>query len=1083
MLKLLLGTDWVANRNAILNRVADDVKHQRSGRILMVPELISHDAERRLCAVAGDRASRYAQVLTFTRLASRVCDSVGHRAQECMDDGGRVVAMASAVQQAQSRLKAYASVGTRPEFFVGLVDAVDEFKRCCITPEDLKAASMQTQGSLAQKLEELSLIFECYNGVCQRGKRDPRDQMTWLLEELEDSDFATEHTFYIDGFPDFTQQHLAILEHIIASGTDITVSLNTDKLDTASMAFEKSADTGVRLWRIAKCHGIKTEIVTVPSEMKHLAPVCEKLFQGRVDKVENGLSLYRADSAYQECMEAAERVLSLVHDGCRYRDISIVLADLQGYRNVLEMVFARCGIPVYISGTEEILEKSVIATVLAAVDTAMSDFDQKDVLRYLRTSLSPLSLETGDEMENYVILWGITGKKWLENWKNNPLGLGEVMTEAAQQQLGKLNEARLTALTPLIKLRKGLRAASKVSQQISAIYDFFQDIQLAEHLENMAKALDASGDNRGAQILGQLWEILVGALEQMYDVLGETAWPADVFTNLFKLLLSQYQVGTIPPVLDAVTVGPVNAMRCQETKHLFVLGAAEGAMPGYGSTAGVLTDQERVTLRTMGVPLAGDAMDGLQKEFSEIYGVFCGARESVTLSCPAGQPSFVYQRLLQMAVEETSEIAPIGPALVNKSDAAALLKRYHDRKLAQKLDLAAAYDAVAQKCSHDLGTVSQENVAALYRNKLRLSASQVDKQADCRLSYFLWYGVGVKERKPATVDPAEFGTYVHAVLEKTAAEVMEKGGFTAVSLDETLEIAQKHSDAYIRERFAELDTERMSYLFRRNSAELRMITRELWQELSESSFEPRFFELKFGDDGLLPAIEIPGHAVDAQLRGFVDRVDVWHDGKQDYFRVVDYKTGAKDFDYCDIFNGLGLQMLLYLFALEAGGDKLIGENPIPAAVQYFPARAPLISANGQLGEEEANAERNKLWKRKGLLLEDERVLQAMEPSEKPVRLPYTKKKDGSIAGDLADREELGLLKQYVFRLLGKLVDEIASGCVTPNPYTRGDSHNACRYCPYGAVCHVADVENRRNYKKMPADRFWEEVRKEMSSHG
>ena len=1083
MLKLLLGADWVANRNTILQMIADDVKHQRGGRILMVPELISHDMERRFCVAAGDAASRYGQVLTFTRLASRVCDSVGHRAQECMDDGGRVVAMAAAVRQAQSRLKAYASVGTRPEFFVGLVEAVDEFKRCCITPEQLKDASMETEGSLAQKLEELSLIYACYNGICQRGKRDPRDQMTWLLEELEDSDFAAEHTFYVDGFPDFTQQHLAILEHIIASGADITVSLNTDKLDTGSMAFEKAADTGVQLWKIAKRHGVDMQVVTVSPECNHLMPVCKNLFQGRTETVDKGLSLYRADSAHRECMEAAERVLSLVHDGCRYRDISVVLPDLQGYRNVLDMVFARCGIPVYISGTEEILEKSVIATVLAAVDTAMSDFDRKDVLRYLRTSLSPLPLETADEIENYVILWGITGKKWLETWKNNPLGLGQPMTDSAQKQLDFLNEARLTALTPLMKLRKGLYAATKVSQQIIAIYVFFEDIRLAEHLETMAQELDTSGDNRGAQILGQLWEILIGALEQMYDVLGETAWSADVFTNLFKLLLSQYHVGTIPPVLDAVTVGPVNAMRCQETKHVFLLGAAEGTLPGYGSSAGILTDQERTTLRTMGVPLAGDAAEGLQREFSEIYGVFCGARESVTVSCAAGQPSFVYQRLQQMAVGEALEVTPVGPALVNTPDAAALLKRYNDRQSAQKLALDDAYDTMAQRCSHDLGSVQAKNVAALYRNKLRLSASQVDKQADCRLSYFLRYGIDAKERKPATVDPAEFGTYVHAVLEKTAAEVMEKGGFATVSLDETLEIAQKHSDAYIAERFAQLDTERLSYLFRRNSAELKMITRELWQELSESFFEPKYFELQFGDGGLLPAIEIPGHAMDAQLRGFVDRVDVWHDGKQDYFRVVDYKTGAKDFDYCDIFNGLGLQMLLYLFALEAAGEQVIGEHPVPAAVQYFPARAPLIPANGQLDEEAANAERSKLWKRKGLLLEDERVLQAMEPCEKPVRLSYTIKKDGSISGDLADRDALGLLKQYIFRLLGKMVDEIASGCVAPNPYTRGDSHNACRYCPYGAVCHVADVEDRRNYKKMPADRFWEEVRKEMSSHG
>ena len=94
--------------------------------------------------------------------------------------------------------------------------------------------------------------------------------------------------------------------------------------------------------------------------------------------------------------------------------------------------------------------------------------------------------------------------------------------------------------------------------------------------------------------------------------------------RLFRLVLSQYDVGTSPTVLDSVTVGPVSAMRCQQQKHLIVLGALEGNLPGYGGSSGVLTDQERVALRKMGVPLTGGAMEGLQEEFAAIYGVFCG---------------------------------------------------------------------------------------------------------------------------------------------------------------------------------------------------------------------------------------------------------------------------------------------------------------------------------------------------------------------------------------------------------------------------------------------------------------------------
>ena len=1085
MLTLLLSTDWTANRHEILRLISKDVKNKKSGRILMVPELISHDTERRLCACAGDTASRFAEVLSFTRLASRVADTVGHAARECLDNGGRVVAMAAAARQMHSRLKAYAAVETRPEFLAGLVDAVDEFKRCCITASDLMHASKQAEGSLAQKLEELSLLLEGYDSLCQRGKRDPRDQMSWLLEELECSSFARDHVFYIDGFPDFTRQHMAILEHLISESDSVTVSLNCDCPNSSLIAFEKAGDTAAELIRCAERLGVEVVIRDIPARKDKLSPMREKLFQGRIDQnlTDGSLLLYQTETLYQECVAAAERIMQLVQDGDRYRDISVVCTDPSAYASTLEMVFNRCNIPMYLSGTEDILDKSVITTVLAAMDTALGGFEQQDVLRYIKSMLSPLDLETCDRIENYAVMWNVSGNRWLKDWVQHPDGLGNQSTEDSERRLLELNNARKLALEPLYKLHQGFGKALNLGQQVQAIYDFFREIEMACRLDVLSVELDRRGDNRNAQILNQLWEILLMAMEQLHDILGDTAWDAQTFTRLFKLLLSQYDVGTIPPVLDSVTVGPVSAMRCQQTKHLLVLGALEGNLPRYGGSVGVLSDQERIALRQMGVPLTGGAMEGLQAEFAEIYGVFCGAEETVTVSCPGGQPCVAYRRLCDLAGGQQIAYYDLGAALRDPLEAGAYLARMNAAEQAKLLGLAEPYRQVIQKRDHTLGRITSENVRKLYRDKLNLSPSQVDRQAQCRLSYFLQYGLRAKECKEVTVDPAEFGTYVHAVLEKTARDIKARGGFHKVSVDDALAIARQHSSDYASERFKQIDTERMNYLFRRNSQELELIVRELWDEMQQSAFEPVDFELAFGTGGDLPPIDINGQTMDAQLRGVVDRVDVWKHGGNSFFRVVDYKTGKKDFDYCDVFNGLGLQMLLYLFALEQEGQGMLGSTPVPAGVQYFPARVPLVSSDGMLSDEEAAAVRQKLWKRSGLLLLDEMVLDAMEPGDKPVRMPYTRKKDGSISGDLADGRQMRLLKAYIFSLLGKMVDEIASGCVTPNPYTRGSSHNACTFCPYSSVCHLETVTERRNYKAMTAQRFWEDIEKEATGRG
>ncbi len=1086
MLTLLLGSDWVANRNEILGRISADVKAQQGHRILLVPELISHDTERRLAAAAGDTASRFAEVLSFTRLGRRVMDIVGNSAMECLDDSGRIVAMAAAARQLHSRLKAYGSVETKPEFLAQMVDAVDEFKRCCISPGDLRNAMGETSGLLAQKLEELSLLLESYDALCAQGKRDPRDQMTWVLEQLDEMDFASRHVFYVDGFPDFTRQNMAILEHIISSGTDITVSLNCDKLQSDKMAFEKAGHTAYELWNIAKQKDIPVNIQTVTPRKDMLRTLRENVFEGKssfTPGLQSHIKAIKAGSVYQQCQIAAQQIMGQIVDGGRYRDFSIVCTQLDSYIPALRLVFGKCGIPLYLAGTEDVLQSGVISTVVFALDAALGGLEHRDVLRYLRSTLSPLEQDACDRLENYAVIWAVSGKAWTEAWTGHPRGLVDRWTEDDRQELNKLNTYRQLAIEPLAHLRESFRNARNISMQVHAIYEFLEDIAYCSRLEALAQSMDAENDNRSAQICNQLWEILLGALEQMDDVLGQTVWDEENFVRLFKLLLSQCDVGTIPPVLDAVSVGTVDAMRCQQQRHVIILGADEGSFPGYGGSSGLLTDQERVALRSAGVPLTGGAVEGLQAEFAEIYGVFCGAEESVTLVSAGNQPSFIFKRLAALSGGEIQWDDDLTLQRYHARSAASYLVRCGEFTNAQHLGIEAEYHDIHNRKTHHLGAVSSENIQALYGKKLRLSASQVDRQAECRLSYFLKYGLRAQERKEATVDPAEFGTYVHAVLEQTGRAVMARGGFHHVTLEETLALAADFSEEYLQSHFGALESQRLEYLFRRNMQELEMVVRELWRELSQANYEPQHFELHFDEQGHMPAISIPNKGMDAVLRGFVDRVDSWKRGDSTYFRVVDYKTGKKDFDYCDVFNGVGLQMLLYLFALEKAGDPVIPGKRVSAGVQYFPARAPYVSVEGSMTGEEADQARKSHWKRSGLLLSDEDSLRAMDHSEKMETLSCKLLKDGTLSGDVADRQQLGMLSNYVMDCLGHMAEDIASGNVTPNPYTRGTSHNACTYCPYGAVCHQETVEGRRNYKSMTAQRFWEEIGKEGKSHG
>ena len=284
--------------------------------------------------------------------------------------------------------------------------------------------------------------------------------MTWLLEQLEDSSFGQAHVFYIDGFPDFTRQHLAVLEHLIRVSPMVTVGLGCDRPGSSAVAFEKAGETARELLRCAQRAGVEVETVTLPDGDGALSAVCAALFQGQLPEILSGcVSAVRADSVWTEVSATADRIRDLVRAGCRYRDISVVCGDMAAYKRVISLVFRRYGIPVYLSGTEDILQKNVVSAVLAALEAALGGFEQRAVLRYLRSVLSPLDPDTCDRVENYAILWGVRGTAWLKSWDNHPDGLGELWSEHAQKRLAKLNEARILALEPLHTLSTAFKEA------------------------------------------------------------------------------------------------------------------------------------------------------------------------------------------------------------------------------------------------------------------------------------------------------------------------------------------------------------------------------------------------------------------------------------------------------------------------------------------------------------------------------------------------------------------------------------------------------------------------------------------------
>lgn len=1076
MLHILLDTDRKANTDRLLRALCAETRHS----ILLVPEQFSHAAERKLCQLGGNRISRHAEVLSFSRLASRVFSEYGGAAETETDKGGKLLMMSLAVDQVRSRLKIYANCAYKPEFLLKLIDTLDEFRSFCVTAQTLRSVSAKLSGVLALKTEEFALLMESYDAVAANLGQNPETKLNRLLSALEGSDYAAGKSFWFDGFTDFNGVEEEIIAQLLSSEAEVTVALLCDGTEHGGQQFEAARKTAQRLFRIAARLGIRARIERFRAEEETPQRFLrEHLFGGGNETFElpqRYLTFLTAADAETECRIAAGEILRLVEQGLRWRDITIACPD-SAYLPLLRSVLDRAEIPAYFAGNRDIMRRPVVHMLLSALEAAQT-LETEPMLAVLKSGYLPLTEAAADRLENYALLWSIRGEVWAREWNMSPYGYRKRTDEAGQALLDTLNADRAAFVSPLLHLRSALRGAKNTAEMTLALNDFLEEIGLRECLSARAEAFYAAGKLQQAQEYAQVYGVICRVLEQLYGVLGVSVHDTDEFTRIFRTALSCYAIGTIPASLDCVNVGSLMSQRRGDTKVLFLLGANEGVFPTASGNQTLLTDSERADLTEAGIDVNPTGAGLLALELAAIDSVLATGNERLYFGATENASYFLRRarRLFPSAAVCTDT-----DALTSRStrEYLAYLAASPNlwRESSDRLpDLTRTARELSEAGEYDFGALSQTAVRALYDKTLHLSSSRIDKLGECRFAYFLNYGLNARERETAELDASIYGTFVHDVLEHVGREVQRRGGFGSVSCDEVLALADERMELYAKTELSELwESARAEYLFRRTFAEVRMVVRDLYEELRNSEFEPTWFELHFADCETLPSVRIVGEKMTAKLTGFVDRVDTWRSGDRVFARVIDYKTGKKSFDYTKVFHGLGLQMLLYLFALERHGERLLGKPLEAAGVLYFPARIERVTVQNRFDEKKMNDQRQKSQRRSGLLLDREDVLQAMEPCDgSPTYLPYGCGKDGERKGDLASRAQLDTLREHVFRTVARLGDELYGGKVAPNPYYCDNLNNACQWCPYGSVCRDRG-EKRWLTKLKTAEEFWKAI--------
>lgn len=1082
MLHFIIGTKQSGKTKKAHEILGQCVQNGES-TMLIVPKQYTFESDKGILELLGPKLACEVEVLSFSRLVNTAMSKYGGIKKPIAKEGARTILMSLAIEALSEKLTVFAKHKNDFSLVTKMLSAVNEFKRMGITPTMLSdCAEKLSDKTLKNKLSETALIYSSYESTVAQSWFDDADVLTKMAEVLQNTDFFDGKTVALDGFCEFSFGEMKIIEVMLRKCKDVYITLCTDNVSDLSelSAFSAVNKTARKLRKLAGNHFISVSEPVVTQRIP-------KYFPGDIEFLENSLfninseiysfasenvTVMTSADIYKECDAVSRKIKSFLREEkYRCRDIAVVFRDGDTYERLMKTSFKKYGIPYFEDKRQPIENQPLVSFVRSLLLICSEGFSSDAVFRLLKTGLTGITHEEISETENYTYAWDINGKMWLDAWTYNPQGFGVEMSEKDTETLAEINSVREKITAPLTKLKEDISDVS--GKKITEIlYNFLRESKVDEALKEYAAELENEGLFELALEQEQVWDILMEVFDEIACVLSEKSVTVKRYLEIFDLIVASKSLGKLPDGFDEVYVCSADRILTRHAKVLFAVGMNAGVFPLQQPAEGLISMTEKEKMESAGIEMGESVKDFVLKERFILYSTLFSANEKLVLSYVTASSGEVMteseciktvRKLLpgcsEIAVSDESEESLVESEnaafeLMAKkwhenSPKANALKKYFSEKDEYKNRLEAIERATKAK---NFAFENKEKSLSLFGKNMVFSASQMEVYYKCPFMYFCKYGVYAKPRLKARLDPAQSGTIVHHCLE-TILRKYEGRQFlelTDEKIDE--EIKASLSDYLLKEMGGSEDkTQRFTYLYERTKKVLTHLMDRLIAEFSQSDFEMCDFELRIDKSSEVKPIEIELDKGSVQIKGFVDRVDKLDlDGKR-YVRVVDYKTGAKEFLLSDVLCGLNMQMLLYLVSITRSKEGFYKDS-VPAGVLYFPANLKPCSAERDDTEEKRKKKIYTLSKMNGMLVGDEDIIAHMDKEKQGVFLPAKFDSKGVVKGNFISLKQFQKLGKYMDKLIKDMGDNVHDGIIPAKPAVGPDHGKTCEWCDYGEVC-------------------------------